>query len=105
MSIRFVPARSGDPSLCMVIWNGGETRIMRAANDNPWFAANDGAAFKPMFRDFGTAGFGAAKAASDYALAAHASGDLDGYSRWLSVCRVLDRRLARSLAEKVACDV
>ncbi len=78
---------------------------LNAANDNAPLADNDGAPLGRMFGHFGQYGKGAAQAAGDYALAAHASGDMAGFSRWMSVCRVLDRRMARALADRVACDV
>ena len=102
MTIRFAPAHHCKPSDAVIIRWSGDAMLWTAANDNGPVAANDEALLTQALRHFGNHGLGAAKAAADSALASRADGDDAGFARWLSVCRVLDRRLADVVARAAA---
>ncbi len=80
-----------------------KVRTPLPANDNGLDAANDDALLLEFaLRHFAENGLCAARRASDEALSAHAAGDGDGFDWWLSVCRMLDRRMADAVAAKAA---
>lgn len=76
----------------------------RAANDNSDDETNlfgtpggQDMMLKAALRHFAEHGLGAAREARKHAERAFFSGDNQGYSWWLGVCRTLDRRLAAEL--------
>jgi hypothetical protein len=77
-----------------------------AANDNGTapsdFCPVSDRTLHAALRHFAAHGLGAARAAQAEAERALAANDRHGYDRWLSVCRVLDRRLAGQVAKRNA---
>lgn len=102
MTIRFVPARHRNPFTAMVVRTSGDAGYWSAANDNGAASATDDAALAYALRHFASHRMNAASVAADNARAANASGDAAGFTHWLTVCRVLDRRLAAALGKSNA---
>jgi hypothetical protein len=102
MTIRFVPARHRNPFASVVVRPSGNAGYWSAANDNGPVSSNDGATLAHALRHFASHRMNAAKVAADNARAAHASRDIEGFAHWLSVCRVLDRRLAAAVDESIS---
>jgi hypothetical protein len=71
-----------------------------AANDN---ALDDGGELliNVALRYFAEHGLSAARQARDEAKAAFFAGDREAYDRWMSICRALDKCVARQLAREV----
>ena len=69
------------------------------ANDNP-ADGSDKAVLHAALRHFSKYGLSAAAHARDAAEQAFFAGDREGYRRWLAVCRILDRRMAATLAHR-----
>ena len=67
---------------------------LRAANDNGR-PLRDDALLRSTLLHFAAHGLGAAAEARDRAEEAWLTGDGEAYHHWLSVCRTLDRRMAR----------
>jgi hypothetical protein len=91
MSIRFAPAiRPCAPRMAR-----GQVRALArtAANDNSLRQIR-AAALHAALRHFARHGLSAARVAGEQAQAALAAGDADGHSRWLDICRTLDRHTA-----------
>lgn len=101
MPLRFAPARHRNPSSAVVLRNQSGTRVLSAANDNGFVAADD-TLLVDALRHFGTYGLRSAKAAAHLAKAARAQNNQPAYDRWLAVCRMLDARLARELERDTA---
>lgn len=84
--------------------------LLRAANDNPRAANDDGRRgphdhmLHAALRHFAEHGIGAAHEARKQAEQAFFSGDRESYDWWLTVCRALDRRLAAQLVETTKSD-
>jgi hypothetical protein len=100
MSIRFAAARQADSSVRHVL---GGASIRPAANDNG-AAGLSGGADEPMLRaalrHFAMHGLAAAEAARRNAEAAFFADDRAAYRWWLGICRMLDRRMAETLAAR-----
>ena len=96
MSIRF----AAPPQARSVRLSGARARaaIARPDNDNQP-AESDDAMLRASLRHFAEHGLAAAAHARRRAEAAFFAGDRNAYRWWLGICRTLDRRLARELAE------
>ena len=96
MSIRF----AAPPQARSIRLSGARARaaIARPCNDNVAVHSDD-ALLGAALRHFAEHGMGAAGHARRRAEAAFFAGDRNAYRWWLGVCRTLDRRLARELAE------
>lgn len=96
MTIRFAPARN------CIIFRSVVFRRNRVAgagfpdNDNEEVpvSANDDALLHDTLRHFARFGMSAAANARDQAHAAIADGDRVAHEKWISVCRMLDPRMA-----------
>jgi hypothetical protein len=97
MPIRFAPSRRRDLAAAVLMRGMWNQRIMSGANDNGDPAASDEALLVDTLRHFGTHGLRSAEAAAQCARAARDTGDHASFTRWLSVCRMLDRRKADAL--------
>jgi len=102
MTIRFAAARDRNKIRQVISLSRPGTPVPLSANDNGYEAANDDAALTEALKHFATHGVSAARRASDKAMTAHKSGDSEEFDWWLSVCRVLDRRLADTVAVKAS---
>ena len=96
MSIRF----AAPPQAMMIRLRGARARaaIARPANDNG-AADSAEAVMRASLRHFAEHGLAAAAHARAKAETAWFAGDREGYRWWLGICRTLDRRMARELAE------
>ena len=103
MTIRFAPARRRDPSAAVIRRGLCAWRILSGANDNGEPAVDDHALLLDTLRHFGTHGLRSAEAAAQCAIAARDASDDASYARWLSVCRMLDRRMADALEGTAVC--
>lgn len=97
MTIRFASARQSNPIAGRVVRGLRDPDGPGAANDNGPPPANDEALLVETLRHFGHHGLRAAEMAALSARSAREAGDHAGYATWLSVCRMLDRRLAAQL--------
>ncbi len=102
MTIRFAPARNRNALVRTVAWGARGFTLSHAANDNG-DVADDQALLNETLRHFASHWLSAAERARNMALAAARTGDAAGYKRWLSVCRMLDKRMARALAANTEC--
>lgn len=102
MTIRFAPARNTGTSRPFITRTKSPSIPLIPANDNGLDAANDDAMLSEALRHFAEHGLCAAERARDKALDAHIAGDSETFSWWLSVCRMLDRRMADAAAAKAA---
>ena len=106
MSVHFAAARSTAHS--PIARALAKKALARAANDNGDVAqvqAKDitfDMTMRGALKHFAEHGLGAAKAARQQAEQAHYAGDDEAYEWWLGICRTLDGRLAKSLAETIA---
>lgn len=73
---------------------------LEAANDNTAVQANS-RALADALRHFAAHGLGAAREARKEAERAFFAGEREAYQRWLEICRILDRRMARTLVQAV----
>ena len=97
MTIRFAAARRNESAVVARLFNA--LLPLRAANDNSAGLGSDklmGAALHHFARH----GLCAAERARESAEAAFFAGDREGYRRWLSICRLLDRRMADAVAAR-----
>jgi predicted Zn-dependent protease len=76
---------------------------LEAANDNTMIQRNS-KALQEALRHFAAHGLGAAREARSKAERAFFAGDRAAYDRWLEICRILDRRMARTLVQSVEHD-
>lgn len=102
MTIRFAPARNTKPPMPFITRSSSPSIPLIPANDNGRDAANDDAMLGEALRHFAEHGLCAAERARDKALDAHLAGDSVSFDWWLSVCRMLDRRMADATAAKAA---
>ena len=95
MSIRF----AAPPQALKVRLSGRHARaaVTCPANDNLASPSED-AMLRAALRHFAEHGLAAASHARRHAEAAFFSGDRNGYTWWLGICRTLDRRMAHELA-------
>jgi len=98
MTIHFASARdtSATPFAKVLI----QRRQLSAANDNARISARDPLMAEAL-RHFAQYGLAAAAEARLKAEAAFFAGDRPAYDRWLGICRILDRRLARHVSLNV----
>jgi hypothetical protein len=94
MTIRFAAADREDHSVRHVL---SGALPLKAANDNIPGIAND-KLLRAALRHFATHGLGAAEAARVNAERAFFAGDRTEYRWWLGICRMLDRRMAETVA-------
>ncbi len=102
MTIRFAAAKNRSKIRQVISLSRPGRPVPLAANDNGYDAANDDAALTGALRHFAEHGASAARRASEKAMTAHETGDCEGFDWWLSVCRMLDRRLADAVATKAS---
>jgi len=102
MTIRFASASQTSPIAGIVIRTPRRREIPNFANDNGPPPANDEALLTEALRHFGAHGLRAAELAAQTARTAYEMGDATGCESWLSICRMLDRRLANRLAQEFA---
>ena len=102
MTIRFAAARNRSKLGQVISLSRSGAPAPLAANDNGFEAANDDTVVTEALRHFAEHGVSAARRASDKAMSAHASGDSESFDWWLSVCRVLDRRMADAVVVKAS---
>ena len=102
MTIRFAPANQTSPITGMVIRALRQRDIPNFANDNGAPPANDEILLAQTLRHFGSHGMRAAGLAAQTARTAYEMGDATGVESWLSICRMLDRRLAYCLEREFA---
>lgn len=100
MTIRFAPARNRDALARTVAWGTNELSRVRAANDSD-ASPEDQALLVETLRHFATHGLSSAERAKSMAVVAARAGDKAGYNQWLSVCGMLDKRMAKTLAASV----
>ncbi len=94
MSLHLVTARTAKRSpVAQYLY---KSDIAPFANDNGELGDND-LFVEAALRHFATHGMGAARDAREQAEIAFFEGDRLTYDWWLSVCRILDRRIAREL--------
>lgn len=96
MSIRFAAAHRADRAAA------GRLRALgslRAANDNAAGFSGD-KLLRASLQHFARYGLCAAERARENAERAFFAGDRDDYQWWLSICRVLDRRMAEAFAAR-----
>ncbi|MEO1967480.1 MAG: hypothetical protein ABGW87_02040 [Sphingomonadaceae bacterium] len=102
MTIRFAAAPQLRHSHVarVLSWNGPQA----AANDNPGkYDPLSTRAVRDALAHFAIHGMRAASEARHAALDARASGNSAAFRHWVSICRVLDDRLADQLAPQEAC--
>jgi|EndMetStandDraft_5_1072996.scaffolds.fasta_scaffold541446_1 hypothetical protein len=100
MSIRFAAARQADSRVRHVL---GGAAIHPAANDNGGGGITGGAddpMLRAALRHFAAHGLAAAEAARRNAEKAFFADDRAAYRWWLGICRMLDRRMAETLAAR-----
>lgn len=102
MTIRFAAARHRVRYGATSTKAYGNSAPAIAANDNALIAANDDVVLTSALRFFADHGLCAARRAGDEAESAFAAGDSAGFDWWLSVCRMLDRRLADAVATRTS---
>ena len=98
MTIRFAPARNRDNLVSVVTRGFGYSVPKIGANDNGLVAANDDPLLTETLRHFAEHGLRAAERARDKAMDARRAGDSTDYEWWLSICRMLNRRMADAVA-------
>lgn len=97
MSLRFAPARQiGRSPVARALAPG---RAAPAANDDRPIIAGD-PILRAAIEHFAAHGLGAAREAHRRAEQARSAGDDAQADRWRAICRMLDRRLAASLARR-----
>lgn len=72
----------------------------KAANDNGQIGTHDSKVLDASLRYFAKHGLSAAAEAHKQAEACFHAGDAAEYSWWLSICRMLDQRMATKLSKK-----
>lgn len=97
MTIHFAAARSRLAALAMPVRRA--RIIARAANDNDNPATQS--ELRAALKHFAEHGLGAAAVARKNAEQAFFRGDRQSYLHWLTICRTLDRRMARVLSARV----
>jgi len=102
MTIRFAAAHHRNRIRKVISVSRRGRPVPLSANDNGHEAANDDAVLSEALRHFAAHGVCAARHAGDRALLAHRSGDAKEFDWWLSVCRMLDRRLANAVSIKAS---
>jgi len=96
MAIRFAPARDRDILARTVSRRANLHPRTRAANDNA-YPADDQTLLIETLRHFAVHGLGSAEQAKSKAMFAAQTGDQISCQRWLSICGMLDKRMARHL--------
>ena len=96
MPIRFAPARDRDTLARMVTRGTIRHPHIHVANDNACPPADETLLIETL-RHFAAHGLGSADHAKSMAIKATQSGDRIGHQRWLSICGMLDKRMARHL--------
>jgi hypothetical protein len=97
MTVRFAPSRRHNPLMAVVRRNMRSARVWTAANDNLPPAANDQELLAETLRHFGSHGLQSAQVAAERARTARGQGDETGFARWLSICGMLDPRMAEAI--------
>ena len=100
MTIRFASSPKSNPISGMVLRGSLMWETRSPANDNGPPPANDEALLVETLRHFGNHGLHAAEMAAKSARSAREAGDEAAFANWLSVCRLLDRRLATALEQE-----
>ena len=99
MTIRYAAARPASASVTLT--RTALSRISRTpANDNGNAAPRD-QVLRQALLHFAAHGLRAAQDAGERAAAADAAGDTVEYELWLEICRALDARRARVLANRM----
>lgn len=99
MTIRLATAATGSSSvIARVICTPA---LQFPANDDEGEPGDDRILWEAL-RHFGDHGLRAAQEAATSAKVALEAGDHDGFEWWLSVCRMLDRKLGESLSRQGA---
>ena len=99
MSIRFAAAHSRPISDVVFVPVAGS--VPRPANDHDplpprnWFSPRE-RVLREALRHFASYGMAAAACARDNARAAYLRGETANCTRWLEICRTLDRRMAEA---------
>lgn len=99
MSIHFAASRRLPGSA--LAWHLVLPRSLRAENDNHGEGLPgliDNPLLRATLEHFAAHGLAAAAQARSHAEDAFAGADAEGYRHWAAVCRLLDRRMASSLA-------
>jgi len=100
MTIRFAPARRRTVHSLNLGYSLAQNHRGAYANDNNSpVAANDQGLLADALRHFAEHGLHAAEHARDRAMDAKRAGDADCYNWWLSICAVLDQRMANAIDE------
>ncbi len=102
MTIRFAPARNRKWYVPTHTRKASRSIPLLPANDNALEAANDDALLTEALRHFAEHGLCAAERARDKACDAHKAGDGETFDWWLSVCRMLDRRMADAIVARTS---
>lgn len=76
----------------------------KAANDNGQTGTIDSEVLEASLRFFAKHGLSAAAEARQEAETCFHAGDTAGFDWWLSICRMLDRRMAAKLSKKYAAE-
>src|SRR5690606_28204676 len=97
MTIRFAPARNRDALQHTIAWGAKGLPQGYAANDDD-AAIEDQVLLAETLRHFAAYGLSAAERAQSMATAAGRAGNEAGYNHWLSICSMLDKRMAGRLA-------
>jgi glycerol-3-phosphate O-acyltransferase len=96
MSLRFAASRHGEHAFVAQMLTA--PALVRAANDNGrpiGEMLNEPTMLRSALLHFARHGLAAAEHARNAAEAAFATGDEEQYRHWLTVCRILDRRMAQ----------
>ena len=102
MTIRFASAHNSASSPIVRVLTS--CTLQQPANDNCDAHGNDILVYQAL-RHFSAHGLGAAREAHRQAEIAFFEGDRESYNWWLEICRTLDKRTARELANKPDPDV
>lgn len=102
MTIRFAPARHRNALTRTMAWGAKGLPRQHAANDDGVFDDNQ-ALLTETLRHFAAHGISAAERARSMAVTAARTGDAAAYTRWLAVCQMLDKRMAKALAANGEC--
>lgn len=94
MTIHFAAARNSNR--VPYIYLRRQPVMARAANDNGGSENSDGMLHDAL-RHFAQHGIGAAREARTQAKQAFFAGDRQSYDWWVSICRMLDKRIATQL--------
>ncbi len=101
MTVHFAAARTAEASVVARILqrpaHDGYADTFANDNGGEAVAGVEAARFDAALRHFGQYGLRAASVAADAALAAHGDSDAISAARWLDICRLLDRRLAKRI--------